>query len=132
MAKPGCPWGVPLRYTGCHVTCTSPSFRSGSSYVPQPASFIRSSLVPFHQVRNNHQVFKINYPLSLISHPASRIPHPVSRIPNCSPGSIPLIRHFFISAGFGPHAANIVVLALPAIACVTGLRWHKTHAHTTQ
>ena len=39
-------------------------------------------------------------------------------------GSIPLFRRSFISARFSPPAANIVMLAVPAIACVTGLYWH--------
>ena len=37
----------------------------------------------------------------------------------------------FISARFGPFAAHIVVLALPAIACVPGLYWHKIPANAS-
>lgn len=48
MATPGCPSGIPLCSIGCHATCSSPAFRSGSSYVPQPAK--SSFVLPHYMV----------------------------------------------------------------------------------
>lgn len=51
LAKLQCPSGVPLRYTGCHISCSSPSLRSGSYCVLHPALFI-SSFVRYIPLRS--------------------------------------------------------------------------------
>jgi hypothetical protein len=46
------PSGLRLRLRGCHIPCSSPTLRSGSSCVLHPASFIRSSYVSLHHARS--------------------------------------------------------------------------------
>ena len=89
-------------------------------FTSSPNHFIFKSQNLQTKSSSNHQIFKSLH-LQIIKSPNQ---HPLR-----SPGSIPLIHRSFISAGFSPPAAHIFVLAVPAIACVPGLRCENPRSY---
>ncbi len=95
--------------SGCHAPRSSPTLRSGSSCVLHPASFIRSSYIPFHHVRS----YTFAPGLGILPPPTLQLwaGCTIPSAAHCSLGSIPLLRRYFISARFSSPAAYFIMLA---------------------
>jgi hypothetical protein len=91
----------------------------------QPASFNRSSYVPFHHVRSYAHCCRAWHPAAKTQSSPGRMHSPlrspaVTLSPSkCSLGSIAVLRRYFISAGFSPPAASFYCARRPPhLGCV--------------